>query len=125
MSIKFSDKHEWIKTEGKTAYIGISDFAQNALSDIVFVELPKTGAKLETGKAFGTVESVKAVSELFAPASGTVTEINRELEDAPELLNANADETWIVKIEICDGIEKELDSLMNKEEYEEFCRNEA
>ena len=123
MSIKFSDKHEWIKTEGKTAYIGISDFAQNALSDIVFVEFPKIGAKLEAGKAFGSVESVKAVSELFAPVSGIVTEINGELENAPELLNANADETWIIKIKLDDI--KELDLLMGKEEYGEFCENES
>ena len=123
MSIKFSKNHEWVKTEGSIAYIGISDFAQNALSDIVYVELPKIGAKLESGKEFGSVESVKAVSELYAPVSGTVTEINEELENSPELLNANADDTWIVKIELSDG--SEVDSLMDKEEYEEFCKNES
>jgi len=123
MIIKFSKNHEWIKTEGETAYIGISDFAQNALSDIVFVELPKIGAKLVTGKEFGSVESVKAVSELYAPVSGTVIEINGELENTPELLNQNADETWIIKIEP-ENI-NELDLLMSKEEYEEFCKNES
>jgi len=123
MIVKFTEKHEWIKTEGTAAYVGISDFAQNALSDIVFVELPKTGVRLEAGKTFASVESVKAVSELFAPVSGTVIEINEELENAPELLNANAEGTWIVKIELDDA--GELDSLMNKEEYEEFCKNES
>jgi len=120
MVIKFTKDHEWIKADGGTAYIGISDFAQNALSDIVFVELPKIGSKFIAGKSFGSVESVKAVSELYAPVSGTVTEINAELENAPELLNANADETWLVKIELDNA--GELDSLMNKEEYEEFCK---
>ncbi|MCL1858739.1 MAG: glycine cleavage system protein GcvH [Oscillospiraceae bacterium] len=125
MFIKFTQKHEWVKSEGKTAYIGISDFAQNALGDIVFVELPQTGAKLESGKAFGSVESVKAVSEIYAPVSGTVTEVNSELEDAPELLNADAYESWIVKIELDANSETELDSLMNEEEYGEFCKNES
>ena len=123
MSIKFTKEHEWIKFEGGTAYIGISDFAQNALSDIVFVELPKTGVKLEAGKVFGSVESVKAVSEIFMPVAGAVTEINEELENTPELLNANAEETWIIKIELDNDTEP--DSLMTKEEYEEFCKNES
>jgi len=123
MVIKFTKDHEWIKSDGGTAYIGISDFAQNALSDIVYVDLPKIGSKFVAGKSFGSVESVKAVSELFAPASGIVTEINGELDNAPELLNANAAETWIVKIELDDP--GELDILMNKEEYEEFCKNES
>jgi len=123
MIIKFSKEHEWVKPDGGTAYIGISDFAQNALSDIVYVELPKIGAKFTAGKSFGSVESVKAVSELYAPVSGTVIEINEELENTPELLNANADGTWIIKIELEN--KGELDSLMNKDEYEEFCKNES
>ena len=123
MVIKFTKNHEWIKPDGGTASIGISDFAQNAMSDIVYVELPKIGAKFQAGKTFGSVESVKAVSELYSPVSGTVTEINEELENAPELLNANADETWIIKIELENT--DELNSLMNKEEYEEFCKNES
>ena len=123
MSIKFTKEHEWIKFDDGTAYIGISDFAQNALSDIVFVELPKIGAKIKAGKEFGSVESVKAVSEIFAPVSGTVIEINEELENTPELLNADAEETWIVKIELDNDTEIDSDSLMTKEEYEVFCKN--
>jgi len=122
MNIKFTKEHEWIKVEDGAAYIGISDFAQNALSDIVFVELPKVGTKLESGKEFGSVESVKAVSEIFAPVSGTVVEINEDLENAPELLNANAEETWIIKVEPDNAID--LDLFMSKDEYEEFCKNE-
>jgi len=122
MSMKFTHKHEWIKVEDGVAYIGISDFAQQHLSDIVFVELPKVGAKLEAGRMFASVESVKAVSDVFAPASGTVLAINAELENAPELLNENAQENWLVKIELAD--EQELAMLMNEEEYEEFCKNE-
>ena len=122
MILKFTKEHEWVKQDGGAAYIGISDFAQNALSDIVYVELPKIGSKFQAGKTFGSVESVKAVSELYAPVSGIVLEINDELENAPELLNANANETWIIKIELENA--GELDSLMNKEEYEEFCKHE-
>jgi len=116
---KFTKDHEWVNEEG---YIGISDFAQNALGDIVFVELPKVGDKLEAGKNFGSVESVKAVSELYAPVSGTVIEINDALEDAPELLNQDALGNWIIKIEFS-NIE-EFDRLMSEEEYKEFCQNE-
>ena len=122
MGILFTKKHEWIKAEGKSASVGISDFAQCSLGDIVFVELPKVGAKLEAGKAFASVESVKAVSELYAPVSGVVTEVNEQLEDAPELLNEDAYENWVVKIEISD--ESELGALMGEDEYEEFCKNE-
>ena len=116
MSIKFSNEHEWVNDEG---YIGISDFAQNSLGDIVFVELPNVGAELEAGKTFGSVESVKAVSELYAPVSGTVTEVNDTLEDAPELLNEDPFENWIIKVELSNI--DELDSLMNEETYKEFC----
>lgn len=123
MTIKFTKKHEWIKVEGGAACIGITDFAQHALGDIIFVELPKIGAKIEAGKMFASVESVKAVSDVFAPASGTVVEINEALENAPELLNENADENWIAKIELADA--GELDALMDTAAYEEFCKNEA
>lgn len=122
MSIKFTKKHEWVKVEDGAGYVGITDFAQHHLSDIVFVDLPKVGFKLEVGKMFASVESVKAVSDVFAPVSGTVLEINEELENAPELINENAQESWLVKIEIAD--EKEMDVLMNEEEYGEFCKNE-
>jgi glycine cleavage system H protein len=122
MTIKFTKKHEWIKTEGGAAYVGITDFAQHALGDIIFVELPKAGAKIEVGKMFASVESVKAVSDVFAPVSGTVVEINGELENAPELLNEDAAANWIVKVELAD--EGELAALMDAEEYGEFCKNE-
>jgi glycine cleavage system H protein len=108
--------------EGNTGLIGLTDFAQNALSDIVFVDLPKVGAKIEAGKMFASVESVKAVSDVYAPISGTVVEVNEELEATPELINENADETWIAKIEIADTAE--LDALMGEDEYVEFCKSE-
>lgn len=123
MMIKFTKKHEWVRVEEGAAFIGLSDFAQEALSDIVFVELPKIGAVLTAGKMFASVESVKAVSDVYAPVSGTVLEINEELENAPELINESALESWIVKIELAD--DKELDALMNEEEYEEFCKTEG
>ena len=116
--MRFSNKHEWVNKEG---YVGISDFAQKSLGDIVFVELPAVGDKITTGKVFGTVESVKAVSELYAPVSGRVIEINEALENSPELLNEDAYKNWIVKIEFENPDEK--NALMNKEEYEEFCKN--
>ena len=122
MIIKFTKKHEWVKIEGGVGYIGITDFAQHHLSDIVFVELPKIGAKLEAGKMFASVESVKAVSDVFAPVSGTVAEINEELENAPELINEDANESWLVKIELANAEEAAL--LMNEEEYGEFCKTE-
>ena len=120
--IKFTKKHEWIRVEDGAAFIGLTDFAQEALSDIVFVELPKIGAKLVAGKMFASVESVKAVSDVYAPASGTVLEINEELENAPELINESPLESWIAKIELAD--EAELDALMAEEEYAEFCETE-
>ena len=120
--IKFTKEHEWIKIEEGAALIGISHFAQHSLGDIVFVELPKIGGKLTAGKAFGSIESVKAVSELFAPVSGNVVDVNKTLEDAPELLNEDAYANWIVKVELDD--ENELASLMIESEYEEFCKNE-
>ena len=122
MSIRYSDQHEWVKADGAAAIIGISDYAQDALGDIVFVELPKVGVSVEKGKAFGSVESVKAVSDLFAPVSGEVTEINAALEDAPELLNEDALANWIIKVAMSDP--GELDSLMSPDEYKEFCENE-
>src|SRR5215467_6490054 len=96
--LKYTNEHEWIRVEDGTATIGITDYAQNSLGDIVFVELPKSGAELAQGKSFGTVESVKAVSELYSPASGTVTEINSSLTDSPEQINKDAHGAWMVKI---------------------------
>jgi len=122
MEMRFTKKHEWVKAADGIAYIGLTDFAQHALSDIVFVDLPKIGATLAAGKMFASVESVKAVSDVFAPVSGTVIEINEELESAPELINEDANETWLVKIEFAG--DSELAALMNEAEYEEFCKNE-
>src|SRR5579862_507093 len=96
--LKYTKEHEWIKVDGSTATIGITDYAQDSLGDIVFVDLPKTGSDITAGKTFGTVESVKAVSDLFAPASGTVTEVNGELATAPEKINKDANQTWMLKI---------------------------
>ena len=95
---KYTQEHEWIKADGKVATIGITNYAQGSLGDIVFVEAPKVGAELTAGKTFGTVESVKAVSDLFAPASGTVTEVNGELATSPENVNKDAHASWLVKI---------------------------
>ena len=122
MSIRYSSEHEWVITEGNTATVGISDYAQHALGDIVFVDLPKVGAVVTKGKAFGSVESVKAVSDLFAPVSGAVTGINEALEDAPELLNEDALANWIIKVEMSDA--GEVGSLLTEDEYKELLKNE-
>jgi glycine cleavage system H protein len=116
-------EHEWIEATGKTGSVGITDYAQNSLGDIVFVELPKVGDKLEAGEPFGSVESVKAVSELFSPVSGTVTEINEALNNAPETLNTDANTTWILKLELSDATQ--LDSLLSAADYETFIQEET
>jgi len=120
--MKFTNQHEWIKVDGAAAYMGITDFAQHALGDIVFVELPSVGDQLTAGESFGSVESVKAVSEISAPVSGKVVEVNEALEDAPELLNEDAYENWIVQVEMTDA--GELNALMDEDAYAEFCANE-
>src|SRR3954463_2710445 len=96
--LKYTKEHEWIKVEGNTGTIGITDHAQASLGDIVFVELPKVGAELKAGSSFGTVESVKAVSDLFAPVSGTVTEVNADLATSPEKVNSDAHSSWMLKM---------------------------
>ena len=116
---KYTKAHEWIKAEGKNATIGITDYAQQSLGDIVFVELPKVAA----GKAFGTVESVKAVSDLYAPASGTVTEVNAELATAPEKINKDAHGAWMLKITLKNP--DELASLLSAKDYEKFVSEEG
>src|SRR6202043_365266 len=95
---KYTKEHEWIKADGKNATVGITTYAQDSLGDIVFVDLPKVGSEITAGKTFGTVESVKAVSDLFAPASGTVTEVNSDLATAPEKINKEANQTWMIKV---------------------------
>jgi len=102
---RYTREHEWVKVEGDTGTIGITDHAQESLGDIVFVELPKPGAEITAGKSFGTVESVKAVSELFAPVSGTVTEANGTLADAPEKINSDAHGSWMIKVKLKDTAE--------------------
>jgi glycine cleavage system H protein len=120
---KYTKEHEWIKADGNSATLGITDYAQESLGDIVFVELPKVGAELAAGKTFGTVESVKAVSDLFAPASGTVTEVNGELATAPENVNKDAHGSWMAKITLKNP--GELDALLSAADYEKFVAEEA
>jgi len=117
---KYTKEDEWIKVDGSVGTIGITDYAQNALGDIVFVELPKVGAELEAGKSFGTVESVKAVSDLFSPVSGTVTETNNELTTAPEKVNTDAHSAWMLKATLKNS--GEVDGLMSAEQYEQYCK---
>jgi glycine cleavage system H protein len=119
---KYTKEHEWIKVEGNSGTIGITNHAQQALGDIVFVELPKPGAKLESGKSFGTVESVKAVSDLYAPVSGTVTEVNGDLATAPEKVNSEPHQAWMVKVTLANSTE--VNSLMSADDYEKFVAEE-
>jgi glycine cleavage system H protein len=121
--LKYTKEHEWLKPDGKTASIGITSYAQESLGDIVYVDLPKVGAELAAGKAFGSVESVKAVSDLYAPASGTVTAVNSELATAPEKINQNAHGAWLLKIDLRDP--SELSSLLSAADYEKFVSEEG
>jgi len=119
---KYTKEHEWIQASGTSAAIGITDHAQEALGDIVFVELPKVGAELAAGKTFGSVESVKAVSDLYAPASGTVTEVNNELATSPENVNKDPHGSWMMKITLKNP--GELDGLLSSADYEKFVAEE-
>lgn len=119
----YSESHEYVKVEGDFAYIGISDFAQNALGNVVYVDMPEVDDEVEAGEDFGAVESVKAASDLTSPVSGTVVEVNEALEDTPELVNQDAFANWIIKVEMSD--KTELENLMDAKAYEEFCKNEA
>jgi glycine cleavage system H protein len=121
--LKYTKEHEWIKVDGSNATIGITDYAQESLGDIVFVDLPKVGSEITAGKTFGTVESVKAVSDLYAPASGTVTEVNGELATAPEKINKDANHTWMIKVKLKDPTE--LNRLLSAADYEKFVSEEA
>ncbi|MBV8207333.1 MAG: glycine cleavage system protein GcvH [Acidobacteria bacterium] len=120
---RYTKEHEWIEVDGQKATIGITDYAQSSLGDIVFVELPKVGAELQQGKSFGTVESVKAVSELYSPATGTVTEVNAGLADSPEKVNSDAHGSWMLRITLRNP--EELKSLMSADDYEKFIAEEA
>lgn len=121
--LKYTKEHEWIKADGSSATVGITDYAQESLGDIVFVDLPKPGSDITAGKTFGTVESVKAVSDLFAPASGTVTEVNGELATAPEKINKDANATWMLKMTLKNPAE--LKNLLSAVDYEKFVSEEA
>ncbi len=120
---KYTKEHEWIKADGSNALVGITSHAQESLGDIVFVELPKPGAEITSGKTFGSVESVKAVSDLYAPVSGTVTEVNGELATAPEKINQDAHSAWMIKITLKDPAE--LNSLLSAADYEKFVAEEG
>jgi glycine cleavage system H protein len=120
---RYTKEHEWIKVDGNIGTVGITDYAQNSLGDIVFVDLPKVGDTVEASKSFGSVESVKAVSDLFAPVSGKVTAINEELKDAPEKINTDANTTWLLKVELADA--KQVDGLLTAADYEKFTSEET
>ena len=120
---KYTKEHEWLKVDGSTGVIGITDYAQNSLGDIVFVELPKVGTEIAAGQTFGSVESVKAVSDLFAPVSGTVTEINEALNTAPEQVNKDANATWMIKVKLKDA--GEAAKLLSGADYEKFIAEEG
>ncbi|UDI78792.1 glycine cleavage system protein GcvH [Staphylococcus taiwanensis] len=116
---KYSKEHEWVKVEGNTATIGITEYAQGELGDIVFVELPEVDDEINEGDTFGSVESVKTVSELYAPVSGKIVETNDELEDSPEFVNESPyEKAWMVKVELSD--ESQLDELLSADQYKEM-----
>jgi glycine cleavage system H protein len=120
---RYTHEHEWIKVDGNQATIGITDYAQNSLGDIVFVELPKVGDELSAGKSFGSVESVKAVSELYAPASGKVVAINQDLATAPEKINSDAHSSWMIKIQLSNP--GEVNKLLSSQDYDNYVKEEG
>ncbi len=120
-SYRYTREHEWI--EAGAGKVGITDYAQSTLGDIVFVDLPKVGATIEKGKVFGSVESVKAVSDLYSPVTGTVIEVNEELATAPEKINTDAHGAWMLKVKITDP--SQLDGLLSAEDYEKFVKEET
>lgn len=117
--IYYSKTHEYVRVEGDKGYIGISDYAQKQLGNVVYVDMPDLGDELEKGEDFGAIESVKAASDLYSPVSGTVVEVNEALESDPQLINKDAMANWIVKVELADP--SELDNLMDEEAYKAFC----
>ncbi len=118
-NVKYTKDHEWIRVDGDFGFVGITDYAQGELGDVVFVELPKVGAKIARGKSFGTIEAVKAVSDLYAPASGEIVELNKAVQDSPELVNKDPyGEGWMVKVRIADT--GELASLLDAEGYKKL-----
>ena len=115
----YSESHEFVKVEGDFAFVGITDYAQHALGNIVYVDMPEVDDEVSAEEEFGAVESVKAASDLISPVSGTVVEVNEALEDEPELINQDAFENWIIKVQLSD--KSELDNLMDAAAYEAFC----
>lgn len=117
--LKYTEEHEWVMVEDDIVTVGITDFAQDSLGDVVFVELPDVGALVEAGKPFGVVESVKAVSDVYAPVSGEVVEVNEELPDAPEVINTSPyEDGWMIKIRMSEP--EQLDDLLEVDDYQEF-----
>ena len=116
----YSESHEYVRVEGDYGYVGITDYAQHALGNVVYVDMPEVDDEVEAGEDFGAVESVKAASDLYSPVSGTVVEVNEALEDAPELINQDAFANWIIKVELSD--KSELDNLMDAAAYEGICK---
>lgn len=122
--LKYDREHEWVRLEGDVATIGISDFAQDQLGEVVYVDLPSVGDVVSTGESFGEVESVKSVSELFSPVSGEIIEVNDVLEDAPETVNDDCyDAGWMIKVKVEDTAE--VEALMDADEYEAYIAEEA
>ena len=115
----YSESHEFVRVEGDFGFVGITDYAQNALGNVVYIDMPEVDDEVEAGEEFGAVESVKAASDLISPVSGKVVEINEALEDQPELINQDAYENWIIKVELSD--KSDLDNLMDAKAYEVFC----
>lgn len=120
--LKYTREHEWVKLDGKTATVGITNYAQEQLGDIVFVELPKPGTEVSKGKSFGTVESVKSVSEIYAPVSGKVVAVNEALTTAPEKINSDAHGSWMIRIETKDS--GEANGLLSAADYDKFIAEE-
>lgn len=116
----YSESHEYVKVEGEFGYVGITDYAQHQLGNVVYVDLPEVDDEVTAGDDFGAVESVKAASDLVSPVSGVIVEINEALEDDPALINKDAFENWIIKVKLSDMVE--LDGLMNASQYEEICK---
>jgi glycine cleavage system H protein len=119
-NLKYTKEHEWVRVDGNTGMVGITDFAQQQLGDVVYVDLPEVGTHITAGQPFGTIESVKAVSELFAPLSGEVTEVNADLKNHPEHVNSKPHETWMIKMRIADA--GEAASLLDSSTYESLTK---
>jgi glycine cleavage system H protein len=120
---RYTKEHEWLLVDGENGTVGITDYAQSSLGDIVFVELPKVGQQIQAGSTFGSVESVKAVSDLYAPVTGTVTEVNEALNGTPELINTAANDTWLIKLTLTNT--DEVNGLLSAGDYEKFVSEET